>query len=896
MHRISCLAVMFIGAVTFLAQSAENLALRDDAVPIARVTLPTGGQLEDINIINNEATEGESYAGYDGANVAGEDWYGYTWPEQLFFDDIVFYEGTPSAAGGYWKSLTVQYTTDGTRWVEAGNVVISPVYDFSDDPQRPANSRYDLSFTGCLGTGVRIYGRPGGPCFYTSLAELEVYGTKPPVVCTRALPTSYQSGQNLAVSLALDVEAGNAPANLSLVELIPAGLTAADAGTGDTSQPGQITWSFGDGDVASQTLNYSLAVPGDVSEVINFGGTLSYPETPSQDITGCRAVAPSPVPPSGLKVSFDADAHLSWTPPPQEGILGYKVYRSEDGGDFADISGLILDDRYADHFVEDGKTYQYKVLCQNVSGEVSDLAASPASDPAGPSMLRRQFEDYDFEGGSFPGGESQRGYRADFRSDLDSTDFFYHSTTFPWYDETTPNAYRSSDIMAIPAFNAEEHYIGYTTPSDWWRYTLDVPEDGYVKIGVIRAASEGQAIIAFLWDEWDESQLRWVESHKGWFSFDTGGLSNWQVLPIDTPAFHASAGEHTLRIVLSSGNADFDYFGVGFEQPEPSRTLLFSEDFESFSPDNWTIFNGSDNVDAAWQLWSTTGDHLGYDSPDLPSMFGKYIISDGDLAGPTDLDLDEQLISREIDCTGYVGVTVEFGSNIKVDEYDLYYDQVYDLDIRTCEEGSESWSDWVNVFHRERADGNDPSPQFVDVSNLADRKKIKLRWRFWKTNYDYWWAIDDVRVTGELPAAEEGKILSLGITGGNISLTWEPFGTGYYRVQYTDDLTSGTWSDASGYLTGTDWTGEIPPGSEFGFYRVISAEPPTAGKILSIEVIGDAISLTWETFGTGSYRVQFTEDLTSGTWSDVSDSVSETSWAGAVTAETKFGFYRVISP
>ncbi|NQT84864.1 hypothetical protein HQ563_17740 [bacterium] len=894
---ILCLAIVFIGTAAHLAQSAENLALRPDAVPIARVTAPTGSQPEDINIIKNEVTTEESYDSYDGANAAAEDWYGYTWSEQLYFDTLVFYEGTPSAAGGYWKSLTVQYTIDGTRWIEAGNVAVAPQYDYSDDPERPPYSRYDLTFTGCLGTGVRIYGQPGGPCFYISIAELEVYGTKPHVVCTRELPTSYEVGQNISVSLTLDVDAENVPTSLTLVELIPAGLTVADPGTGDTSQPDEISWSFGEGEVASQTLNYSLAVPEGHSSVINSSGTLSYPSTPSQDITGSQAVAPFPLPPTGLSVTFDVDANLSWSPGAQEGLAGYRVYRSEALGDFADISGLILDSSYIDHFVEEGKTYRYKVVSQNTTGAASDLADSPASTPRGPSMLKRQFEDYDFEGGNYPGGEFQRGFRAGFRSDLDFRDFYYQS------DQQT-NAYRPDDPIAIPPFNTEEYYVGSTTPSDWWRYTFDVPADGYVKIGAIRAASEGDAIVEFLWDE----------LHVGWFSFNTEGSSNWQIIPVDVPTFHSPSGKHTLRIILSVGDADFDYFGIGFEQPEPSRTILFKEDFENYSTTaeiiaprdeenekgGWTIVgSGVGGGEGAWQLWTTTGDPLGYESPDLPGMIGKYAISDGEFAGPG--DLDEQLISPEIDCTGYVGVLVEFGSNIEIYEPDIgVFDQVYDLDLQTYDEEAQSWSDWANVFHHEGADGDDSSPHFVDVSGLADGKRIKLRWRFWEANYDYWWAVDNIRVTAETPAAETGRILSIAVAGDTISLTWESFSTGYYRVQYTDDLTSGTWSDVPGQtwpITEEQWTGDDVSATKSRFYRVISDEgtPPVPGKILSVEITGDTISLTWESFGTGSYRVQYREDLTSGAWSDISDAVSETSWTGAILPEGKTGFYRVIS-
>jgi hypothetical protein len=891
MHRcISCLIVTVVGSVQLLAQAAENLALRPDTTPIARVTAPTGRQPEDIAIMNNETTEGESYDSYDGANVAGEDWYGYAWSEPLYFDTLVFYEGEPSAAGGYWKSLTVQFSTHGTRWIEAGNVTISPPYDYSDDPDRLPYSRYELSFTGCLGSGVRIYGKPGGPAFFTSIAELEVYGTKPQVVCVRSLPTSYAAGQNIAVSLTLEVETGDPPTNLTVVELIPAGLTVADPGSGDTSQPGQISWSFGEGEVQNTTLSYSLAVPADQTTVVNFTGTLTYPGTPTQNVAGPQTVAPSPLPPTGLYVFFDVDAHLSWTPADQEGIAGYSVYRSENGGDFTDVSGLILDPNYVDHFVENGKSYRYKVVAHNSTGASSDLASSLPSFPGTPSMLRREFEDYDFEGGSFPGGESKDGYAARFRSDTDSSDFFYRN------DEES-NTYRPDDSIAISPFNAAEHYITSTSTDDWWHFTFDLPDEGFVKIAAIRAATDAEAIIEFLWDE----------SHKGWFSFNTEGYSNWQMLPVDTPAFHSTSGKHTLRIMLSLGEAALDYFGIGFQQPQPSRITVFSDDFETYdtthdviSPTGgWTILgSGVGGGEAAWQLWSTTGDPLGYDPPDLTGMTGKFVVSDGEYAGPG--DLDEQLISPEIDCTPYIGTIVQFGSNIEVYEPDVgVYDQYYDLDIRTYDDVAQSWSDWSTVFHHEGAGGDDSSPRFVDVSAIADGKRIVLRWRFWQANYDYWWAVDNVCVTAREPVTGPGKILSVGIAADTVSLTWESFGPGFYRVQYTDDLVSGVWTDLPGAwpISEAHWTGDDLPGVKARFYRVVSEEVLEEGNILSVATVGDTISLTWEPFGTGSYRVQFTDDLVSGAWFDVPGAwpISEEQWTGDDLSGVSQRFYRVLS-
>jgi hypothetical protein len=85
--------------------------------------------------------------------------------------------------------------------------------------------------------------------------------------------------------------------------------------------------------------------------------------------------------------------------------------------------------------------------------------------------------------------------------------------------------------------------------------------------------------------------------------------------------------------------------------------------------------------------------------------------------------------------------------------------------------------------------------------------------------------VDNVRVTAEEPPPGPGNVLSVGIEANAFSLTWEPFGTGNYRVQYTDDLTSGSWTDVPGYswpITDTQWIGDDISALPQRSYRVIS--------------------------------------------------------------------------
>jgi hypothetical protein len=73
------------------------------------------------------------------------------------------------------------------------------------------------------------------------------------------------------------------------------------------------------------------------------------------------------------------------------------------------------------------------------------------------------------------------------------------------------------------------------------------------------------------------------------------------------------------------------------------------------------------------------------------------------------------------------------------------------LDLCVYDSDSATWSPWMNVFTRDMTMGDwtSDTPRFFSLSPLADGRRMKLRWRFHEAEYDYWWAIDNVRVSGE---------------------------------------------------------------------------------------------------------------------------------------------------
>jgi len=812
------------GSNVAAAVPIENFAMYPDAGPIAMITEPTGSGQRDLNVIRNGVFDEKGYDSFDGANPAEKDWYGYFWKDPIYPDRVIYTMGQNYLDGGWWTSLTVEYTTDeyttdGITWLEAPGVTITPPYNFEDDPAaRPDYSQYTLTFDRVRARGLRIAGTPGGFAQFTSIVELEVYGLDAAVVGQREIvPLFYTPGGMVSINLAIEVHEPPAPDSLSVTERVPQEVAIVNRGGGTIVAPGEIRWNLGPGEVGEKDLSYTIAIPSDFSGGLSFHGWLSYGDVTKQRIRGEDSLYPKPLPPKNLRLEMTLAGHLRWSPVLDEGIAGYHVYRSVKGQGYEDISGLIADASFDDFDVEREASYRYKVTVENVLGVESSLTESPPVGPASVVMLRREFEDYNYGQGLFPGGEGLNAVRASNSDDLSGDkDYFFH-------DPQANNTYRPADAADIREFGDGGYFVAGAGEGDWWRFSLDLQKAGYVKIADLRAASSEEATYEFFWDE----------TPVGKFSFHTGGEINWQTHQMDIPAFLSPAGVHTLRIHITSGISSADFFGIGFDSSPPAREAIFADGFDQYSTTEevsslggWTIINGSGESDGAWQLWNTNGPPLaeGEPGPDFPGFTSGYMVSNGDFAG--DVELDEQLISPEIDCTRYTCVAVQFVSAMNIYEQDEHEDlQTTDLDMSFYDETSESWSGWVNLFTRDRTAGDRFSAvaESFDVSSLADGRKIKFRWRFHNTRYDFWWAVDDVRVTGE---NRPPRIISAALTPeGLVHLSWENFGSGPYTVESSDDLPDGEWQPVPGTqwpIDDTTWQGDdISPGRR-RFYRVTS--------------------------------------------------------------------------
>ena len=252
-------------------------------------------------------------------------------------------------------------------------------------------------------------------------------------------------------------------------------------------------------------------------------------------------------------------------------------------------------------------------------------------------------------------------------------------------------------------------------------------------------------------------------------------------------------------------------------RPTHHLATIFKEDFDSFSGD-------PELLAAGWELghgqYPATGGgiwHLATASLETGSVSGVYIISDSDAEGelPPLQYMDERLISPEIDCTEFTEVHLEFQQNLKVyDEND--YPEVFNLHISN-DAAHETWQAKQVPFWNE-AKGSSFYPQSIDISEFADGKKIKIRWRY-TANFDFWWAIDNVRVIGR-PKSFSVTGLHVVVSGTEVQLSWEA-PDGSFTIEASHDASFPWISELATGIGEKQWTGSDPGVSEQKrYYRI----------------------------------------------------------------------------
>jgi hypothetical protein len=155
---------------------------------------------------------------------------------------------------------------------------------------------------------------------------------------------------------------------------------------------------------------------------------------------------------------------------------------------------------------------------------------------------------------------------------------------------------------------------------------------------------------------------------------------------------------------------------------------------------------------------------------------------------------DEILITPPFDATACQQIFLEFNSQFRW--YSGSQDEIADVDLST-----DGGSQWVNKLRIQGAhDGyTTPVTKSVDITSSfgGDLTQLRLRFHYYQAQYEWWWAIDNVRVRCTLlectpcaetagPPGEAGTSAPLTVRreAGNLVLEWGAPGSGCQADDY----------------------------------------------------------------------------------------------------------------
>ena len=209
----------------------------------------------------------------------------------------------------------------------------------------------------------------------------------------------------------------------------------------------------------------------------------------------------------------------------------------------------------------------------------------------------------------------------------------------------------------------------------------------------------------------------------------------------------------------------------------PFDLLLVDENFSAGIPASWTVVDGGSGGGSA-ATWTT--DNPGGRSID-PPFDSDFAIVDSDEAGSGSTQ-DESLITLSFDGRSCQSLYLEFDSQFH--HYSGSQNETADVDMST--DGGVNWSNKLRIQGGD--DGyTTPVTKTVPLESLfgTDLADVRVRFRYYDGSYEWWWAIDNVKVHCELlecrpcqaPASAPGEAassapLTIDRDNGNLVFDW----------------------------------------------------------------------------------------------------------------------------
>lgn len=183
-----------------------------------------------------------------------------------------------------------------------------------------------------------------------------------------------------------------------------------------------------------------------------------------------------------------------------------------------------------------------------------------------------------------------------------------------------------------------------------------------------------------------------------------------------------------------------------------SAEELFFDDFEG-GIGNWTVVNNGGT--GVWQIYGPPYPN-GYTLPATSS--GNVCAADSDETGSGTTTLTTLVLAAPLNLTTYQNIILEFDSDFNaINTNDLCY-----VDV------SVDGNTWTNVLFYNGVDVRN-THETIDISTIANmQSSVYVRFHSIQPGWDWWWAIDNVEITGDLAITYDNDLAALSISGNTI--------------------------------------------------------------------------------------------------------------------------------
>ena len=179
---------------------------------------------------------------------------------------------------------------------------------------------------------------------------------------------------------------------------------------------------------------------------------------------------------------------------------------------------------------------------------------------------------------------------------------------------------------------------------------------------------------------------------------------------------------------------------------------LFFDDFEG-GFGNWNVINNGGQ--GLWTIYAPPYPNS-YTLP--PPSSGNVCAADSDETGSGTTTNTTLELSNPLDLSTYDTIVLEFDSDFNaIDVDDLCF-----VDV------SVDGSTWTNVLTYNGIDVRD-THEIIDISTIANmQSSVYIRFHSIQPGWDWWWAIDNVEITGDLAFTYDNDLAAIGINGNTI--------------------------------------------------------------------------------------------------------------------------------